>query len=71
MIDGLGDLVQFWIENPAENFGMAIMPTGESYGYVNLWSSEYSNESLRPKLVLDGQIVPVDGSSWSAVKHLY
>jgi hypothetical protein len=70
-ITGLEGLVQFWIENPDQNFGLLIKPTSTHYGYPEVWSSDYSSASLRPKLVIDGTLVPVDESSWSGVKSLY
>jgi hypothetical protein len=71
VVDGLGDLVQFWLEHPDQNHGLVIKPTSSFYGYPEFWSSDYATASLRPKLVIDGQLVPTAETSFGAVKALY
>ena len=70
-IGGLGELVQFWVDNPDQNFGMLIKPTSGSYGYPMLWSSDYGTANLRPKLVINGLLVPTEETNWGEIKLLY
>lgn len=70
-ITGLGTLVQFWIANPAQNFGLFIKPTSDFYGYPMIWSSDSSNTTLRPRLVISGNLVPGEELSWGGVKLLF
>ncbi|MCB1164156.1 DNRLRE domain-containing protein [bacterium] len=70
-VTGLGDLVQYWLENPSQNFGLVIMHASSFYTYPEFWSSDYSGASLRPKLVIDGQLVPTETTSLGAIKALY
>ncbi len=71
-ITDLEGLVQFWIENPDQNFGLLIKPTTTyTVRFLGLRSSDYGTSSLRPKLVIDGTIVPVEEASWSGVKSMY
>jgi hypothetical protein len=70
-ITGLDGLVDFWIDNPSENFGLVIMPTSTFYGHPLIWSSEYGTSSSRPKLVINGGIVANEAATWNEVKQLY
>jgi len=70
-IPGLETLVQHWIDNPEQNHGLMIKPTDNFYGYAQIWSSDYTSSVLRPRLVINGEIVANDGSDWGSVKRLY
>jgi len=70
-IDGLADLVRYWIENPTENYGIVIKPVAGFYGYPMFWSSDSSSSSQRPKLVVTTVLVSVEPSTWGEVKQLY
>ena len=65
-------LVQQWLDDPASNNGVMIAPVASFYGAPLLWSSEYVDDpSLRPRLVLTGDLVASDTPCWGAVKRLY
>ncbi len=70
-ITGLGPIVQSWIADPSQNFGVVIQPTSNFYGYPMLASSDNGTATDRPRLVLNGDIVPADDSTWGGVKDLY
>ena len=69
-ITGLASLVQYWIGNPDQNHGMVIQPTSSFYGAPIIWSSDYSGASLRPRLVINGELVGTGSSTWGGVKQL-
>ena len=70
-ITGLAPLVNYWIDNPDQNFGMMIKPASTFYGYPMIWSSDYSNASLRPRLVLEGALVDAESTTFGGVKSLF
>lgn len=70
-IAGLGGLVQYWIDHPDENFGLVIQPSSSFYGYPSIWSSDGTDASLRPRLVINGGLVSGEISTWGGVKQLF
>lgn len=48
------DLVQAWVDDPASNNGLALIAAGSGF-YVELGSSEATNEFNRPVLLVDIQ----------------
>ena len=71
MINGLATLVQYWIDNPAENHGIMIRPTGEYYGAAWISSSEHSTVEQWPRLVVNGGLVPATISTWGDIKQMF
>lgn len=69
-ITGLDALVKYWIDNPDQNHGMVIQPTSSFYGTPYLYSSEHSTESMRPRLVISGELVGTGSSTWGCIKQL-
>lgn len=49
----IASLVQGWVNDPANNFGMKMLLENEAYWRARTYaSSDHSNSSLRPKLVI-------------------
>jgi hypothetical protein len=61
----LTDLVQFWVGNPGQNYGLLLRSYSSGSVEYELASSEAENPALRPRLVVRYRFVPTPTPTWT------
>lgn len=61
----LTDLVQFWVVNPGQNYGVLLRSYSSGRVEYELASSEASDFARRPRLVVRYRIVPTPTPTWT------
>jgi hypothetical protein len=63
-LTNLTSIVQYWIDNPSENYGLIVLHDGggvsEPSPFPVTWTREYTTVSYRPKLVVDSEALAGD-----------
>jgi len=63
-LTNLTSIVQYWIDNPAENYGLIVLHDGggasEPSPFPVTWTREQTTVSYRPKLVVDSEALAGD-----------
>lgn len=65
----LTDVVQFWVDNPADNYGMvADVENTTSTSCPGFYSSNFADPELRPYLLVSATGLSTDNLTWGEVK---